>query len=95
MSTVDETIVCRRFSISGRVQGVFFRDSTRAEALQLRLAGYARNLSDGTVDIIACGQADDVAALREWLQVGPPLARVDSVEESTVAPRRFETFTTA
>ncbi|QGU33024.1 acylphosphatase [Thermochromatium tepidum] len=68
--------VCYRCVIAGRVQGVFFRASTREQAMRLGLTGYARNLSDGRVEVLACGKASAVAQLRDWLRVGPALAEV-------------------
>ncbi|MEO8802998.1 MAG: acylphosphatase, partial [Rudaea sp.] len=47
---------CARFIISGRVQGVFFRASTREQAQRLKLGGYAKNSPDGTVEVLACGE---------------------------------------
>ena len=73
-----------RFLVSGRVQGVCFRANTQDEALRLGLRGYARNLDDGRVEVVACGDAQAVEALAEWLQHGPPLARVDDVERQSV-----------
>jgi len=72
---------CRRFVISGHVQGVWFRDSTRRQADRLGLTGYARNLPDGTVEVVACGASGAIDELRRWLHDGPPLARVESVVE--------------
>lgn len=69
-----------RFLISGKVQGVSFRASTRDEALRLGLRGHARNLPDGRVEVLATGDAAALDALAQWLQHGPPLARVDRVE---------------
>jgi acylphosphatase len=68
-----------RFHVSGRVQGVFFRASTRQEALRLGLCGYARNLPDGRVEVVASGSADAMNALERWLWQGPPAARVGEV----------------
>lgn len=66
--------------VYGRVQGVGFRYSTRQEALKLGLAGYARNLDDGSVEVLACGEAEQVEALLDWLRAGGPRsARVDKV----------------
>ncbi len=73
-------MVCMRCKISGRVQGVFFRASTQREARSLELTGYAKNLSDGSVEVLACGKASAVEQLREWLRVGPPAARVTRVD---------------
>ena len=69
-----------RFLIAGKVQGVWFRASTRDEALRLNLRGYASNLPDGRVEVLAVGDADAIEQLSIWLQHGPPLARVESVE---------------
>ncbi|PXV58746.1 acylphosphatase [Dyella jiangningensis] len=68
-----------RFLVSGRVQGVFYRASTREQALMLGLSGHARNLPDGRVEVLAIGSAASLAALERWLRQGPPAARVDSV----------------
>jgi len=72
-----------RFLVSGLVQGVYFRASTREQALRLQLAGHARNLDDGRVEVVAVGDAQAIDALAQWLQEGPPAARVADVERST------------
>ena len=66
--------------VSGRVQGVFFRASARRFALQLGLTGYARNLSDGRVEVCACGEPKALDVFRSWLAEGPELAEVTYVE---------------
>ncbi len=71
---------CRRCFVSGRVQGVFFRESTRRKAVALGLAGRAANLRDGRVEVIACGSEDKLNALCRWLEHGPPSASVSSVD---------------
>lgn len=68
-----------RFHVEGRVQGVFFRASTRDEAVRLALTGYARNLAAGGVEVLAVGQPDAIDQLERWLEHGPPTARVDHV----------------
>ena len=75
-------MACVRFVVSGRVQGVFFRASTRDEALRLGLTGHARNLPNGTVEVVACGDDAALAELGRWLELGPPLAQVSRVERS-------------
>jgi acylphosphatase len=70
---------CKRAWISGRVQGVAFRAATRAQAEALGLRGHARNLPDGRVEVLACGDEHALETLLRWLQIGPPAARVDSV----------------
>ena len=71
----------RRFLITGKVQGVYFRHSTRREAERLGVRGVARNLPDGSVEVIARGTPEGVASLREWLHRGPSGARVAAVQE--------------
>ncbi|MBU6246969.1 MAG: acylphosphatase [Xanthomonadaceae bacterium] len=72
-----------RFLVSGRVQGVFYRASTRERALALDLDGIARNLPDGRVEVIACGAPAAIDALEQWLRRGPPAARVEQVLRET------------
>ena len=83
----------RRFTVHGRVQGVFFRDSTRREAQRLGINGHAVNLPDGTVEVLAAGPADALAELERWLHQGPPMARVTRVEavtEQVAVPTGFQ-----
>ncbi len=68
-----------RFVVSGRVQGVYFRESTRQRADALGLSGWVRNLDDGRVEGLACGAAKALAELQRWLHQGPPAARVDAL----------------
>lgn len=83
-----------RFVVSGRVQGVFFRASTRAEALRLGLSGHATNLADGSVEIIAGGSDVALDELERWLRLGPPLARVDNVRREVIPDRELSGFRT-
>ena len=71
-----------RFLIRGYVQGVGFRAHTRHEALRLGLTGYAKNLPDGRVEVLAVGEPAALVALERWLQRGPPAARVEEVRRS-------------
>ena len=86
--------ILRRFQVTGKVQGVYFRHSTRIEANRLGLRGTARNLPDGSVEVFALGDSSAVDALRVWLHHGPTHARVDDVRESepgaTEIPSGFE-----
>jgi acylphosphatase len=77
--------VIRRYRVTGKVQGVFFRHSARLEAERLGIRGAARNLPDGSVEVLAAGAEAVLNELREWLRRGPPMARVDAVEELPVA----------
>lgn len=75
--------------VHGMVQGVGFRYSTQREALQLGLTGYARNLDDGSVEVLACGEAERVETLIAWLKAGGPRsARVDKVLTQPYQPDR-------
>lgn len=69
-------ITATRFFVSGRVQGVFFRASTRRQAERLGLRGWAVNLADGRVEVLAVGSAAAVQQLGDWLHEGPPAAKV-------------------
>ena len=68
-----------RFLVSGLVQGVFFRASTQTRARELGLAGVAKNLADGRVEVVATGAPHVLMQLHEWLRHGPPSARVEAV----------------
>jgi acylphosphatase len=80
---MGETIA-RRCLVSGRVQGVFYRASTRQRAVELGVTGHAKNLSDGRVEVLAVGPATAVQQLCDWLWVGPPSAKVTRVEVADV-----------
>ena len=83
-----------RLLISGRVQGVFFRDSTRQQALQHNVTGWVRNLPDGRVEAVLEGEEEAVAAVARWCRHGPPGAFVERVEERRETPTgQFSTFT--
>ncbi|QQQ02663.1 acylphosphatase [Lysobacter enzymogenes] len=69
-----------RFYVAGKVQGVWFRASAREQALALDLRGYANNLRDGRVEVLAVGDAAAIERLAQWLRQGPPNARVDRIE---------------
>ena len=74
-------MVNRSFVISGRVQGVFFRENTKKESVRLGLQGSAMNLSDGTVKVCLRGEINQIDLLERWLHFGPELAKVESVIE--------------
>ncbi len=74
-----------RFIVTGKVQGVFFRASTRAQARRLGLRGYATNLPDGSVEVVAAGEATAIESLAAWLRHGPPMAKVAEVRRSELA----------
>ena len=81
-----------RFIVSGKVQGVFFRASTRDQAQRLGLCGHARNLADGSVEVLAAGADEAIESLARWLQHGPPHARVDRIERSSIEGDAMDGF---
>jgi acylphosphatase len=76
--------ITRRLRISGRVQGVFFRESMRLRAEQLNVTGWVRNCADGTVEAVAQGDAFEVGRLIEWAQRGTDSAKVEKVDIESV-----------
>ncbi|NIF60578.1 acylphosphatase [Enterobacter sp. Ap-916] len=80
---------CVKCWVHGMVQGVGFRYSTQREGEKLGLTGYARNLDDGSVEVVACGEAGQVEKLLAWLKAGGPRsARVDKVLTEPYQPER-------
>jgi acylphosphatase len=77
-------IEARLFTVQGRVQGVWFRDSTRREAVRLDISGHAINLPDGNVEVLAVGSPRALEELEEWLHIGPPMSRVTNVAARSV-----------
>lgn len=73
-------LIARRCYVSGRVQGVFYRASTRQKATELGCSGYARNLADGRVEVLAVGEPQPVQSLLDWLWRGPPASEVTFVD---------------
>ena len=88
-------VVRRRVVASGRVQGVFFRDSTRREAERHGVAGYSRNLADGTVESVFEGAPDAVDRLVAFVRSGPGHAEVDRAEVLEEEPEGLEGFSTS
>lgn len=86
------TTLCRRFWISGRVQGVCYRAATRAYATRKGLIGWVRNMSDGRVEAVACGDMQQLEDFEHWLHLGPELAKVDSVVATEVDYVQFDGF---
>ena len=77
--------ITRRLVISGRVQGVFYREAMRIEAERLGVAGWVRNRRDATVEAVVQGPARAVEAIISWARRGPPDARVAGVEVGEAA----------
>ena len=79
--------------ISGKVQGVFFRQSAKEKALELSLTGEIKNLQDGNVHIVATGTWEQLALFTDWCKKGPPRAVVAGVEIIELPLKQFEHFT--
>ena len=84
-------MICRRYLISGRVQGVFYRDSTRRQAQAMGINGWVRNLYDGRVEVLACGDTARLETFKNWLEIGPEYAKVTNIEEMDEKPSRIPT----
>lgn len=78
--------------ISGRVQGVSYRSSTKAKAEELGVAGWVKNLPGGRVEAVFEGESEDVEKIIEWCKKGPPAAQVANVEISKEEPERLDGF---
>lgn len=86
---MSDGLAARRFVVTGKVQGVFFRASTVRAAERLGIRGFARNLPDGRVEVLALGDAVSLGALAAWLRQGPALARVADVTEQEEDATRY------
>jgi acylphosphatase len=78
--------------VSGRVQGVYYRATTRDTAREHGVGGWVRNLEDGRVEAVFEGDPEDVGALVEWCHTGSPAAEVEDVEMEYEVPRGLEGF---
>ena len=85
-------LVCKQVFISGRVQGVFYRESTRQQAEALKLRGAVRNLRDGRVEVQVAGDEESVALLIKWLKTGPKFAKVSNIEVIDMPSESVERF---
>lgn len=83
---------CIHLIVSGRVQGVFFRDNTRRKALELGLKGYAKNLPDGDVEVVAQGDERKIHELTEFIKKGPGISKVENVQIKHKELENFEKF---
>ena len=86
---------CKKCLVDGRVQGVFYRATAARRAQELQLCGYARNLPDGRVELLACGEERAVDAFVKWLWIGSSASKVTCVEvsdtDAVAAPTGFFT----
>lgn len=72
--------ICKQCYVSGRVQGVFYRETTRQQAVKFQLTGYAKNLRDGRVEVVMCGSETSVDQLCDWLWTGSEYSNVSNVD---------------
>ena len=88
-------MVCKKCLVSGRVQGVFYRGTAAQRARELGVRGYARNLPDGRVEVLACGEDAAVQTFVSWLWTGSSASQVTAVEVADApahsAPPGFHT----
>ncbi|USQ13405.1 acylphosphatase [Legionella lytica] len=85
---------CMHCFVSGKVQGVWYRASTKEQAVQLGINGWARNLPDGRVEVFACGAQDKLEQLYLWLQEGPRLAIVNDCSREDLPWEEYVGFDT-
>lgn len=88
----DDAVIARHLVIRGRVQGVWYRDSMRREAEALGIAGWVRNLDDGSVEAWAEGLPPAVEALVSWARRGPPRAEVRTLDSTLATPAGYRGF---
>lgn len=88
------TNICVHAFVTGKVQGVWFRQSTKEQALVQGVTGWAKNLPNGRVEVMLCGDEETVAHMQAWLYQGPELAIVEEVQASQVEYRVLEGFVT-
>jgi acylphosphatase len=82
---------CKKCLVDGRVQGVYYRATAARRATELQLRGYARNLPDGRVELLACGEREALDAFVKWLWIGSSASKVTSVEVSEAAAEAANT----
>ena len=90
-------MICKKCWVGGRVQGVYYRGAAARRAQELGVRGYARNLADGRVEVLACGDARAVQEFVGWLWIGSSASKVTAIEvaeeccDPAEAPEEFET----
>ncbi len=77
---------CKKCLVAGRVQGVFYRGTAQRRAQELAIRGYARNLPDGRVEVVACGEDAAVETFVSWLWTGSSASKVTAVEVEDLSP---------
>ncbi len=85
-------IICKLYTVSGRVQGVWFRAGTQKAANQLGITGWAKNLPNRKVQVLACGESAQIEKFIAWLHKGPLLAKITKITEEDIPVQNFSTF---
>ena len=85
-------LYCIHCFVSGKVQGVWFRAATKEKAERLGVSGWVKNLPDGRVEVLICGEKAKVDLLHQWLHRGPKLANVEQVIMEELEPKGYEGF---
>ena len=88
-------LICKKCFVTGQVQGVFYRATSQHQAVKLGIKGYAKNIPDGRVELLVCGEKLKVEQFCDWLWTGSNGARVDDVQCESVREMAVESFTTA
>ena len=83
---------CIHLIVSGRVQGVFFRANVKNKAIELGLKGYAKNLADGNVEVVAQGDEEKISELIGFIKKGPGIANVENIKIKHKEPENFKSF---
>lgn len=76
--------ICNKYLITGKVQGVFYRASCESQAMKLGITGYAINLADGRVEVLACGEKENIDQFCRYLRIGSRAAKVVDVQCESV-----------
>ena len=87
-------MICRKCTVSGRVQGVFYRQTTRKQAQLLGITGHAFNLADGSVEVFMCGTKEQLDTMQDWLWEGSKASSVTEVKCHTINSAIPQTFVT-
>jgi acylphosphatase len=82
----EAEVICRKYFVGGRVQGVFYRATAARYARELQVTGYAKNLPDGRVEVLACGPEAALEELLKRLWIGSSASKVTSVEVADATP---------
>ena len=83
-------MICKKCVVAGRVQGVFYRATAARRAQELAIRGYARNLADGRVEVLACGEEEAVRTFVSWLWTGSSASKVTSVDVTDLPPHSVQ-----